>query len=59
MQFGSIRQLGQRGNQVFMRLAGNEQGAVLHLEGTEIASRVLQALEYLREQCDSTRSTAF
>jgi len=59
MQFGSIRQLGQRGNQVFMRLAGNEQDAVLHLEGTEIASRVLQALEYLREQCDSTRATGF
>lgn len=59
MQFGSIRQLGQRGNQVLMRLAGNEQDAVLHLEGTEIATRVLQALEYLREQCDSTRATGF
>lgn len=55
LHFGDIRALSQSGNRVQMRLAGNRDDAVLHLEGEQAASRVLAALQYLQQTCDSSR----
>src|SRR5690606_21925393 len=57
MHFGSIRALRQDGSRVYLRFAGEQHDAELHLEGSEIASRVYAALDFLRRQCDPAAAT--
>lgn len=59
MHFGSIRALRQDGSRVYLRFAGEQHDAELHLEGSEIASRVYAALDFLRRQCDPAAATGF
>lgn len=57
--FGSIRALRQDGSRVYLRFAGEQHDAELHLEGSEIASRVHAALDFLRRECDPAAATGF
>lgn len=57
--FGSIRALSHSGSRVAMRFAGEQEDAVLYLEGAEIAARVHDALDYLRRHCDTSAATGF
>ena len=57
--FGHIRKLGQSGPRVFLRFAGEQVDAVLHLEGEEVAARVHAAFDYLRRHCDPAAATGF
>lgn len=59
MHFGSVRALRRVGTEVRIRLAGNSDDAVLHLDAESTAKRVHDALEYLRLHCDATRATGF
>ena len=59
MHFGSIRALRQEGSRVYLRFAGEQHDAELHLEGTEMAARVHTALDFLRRHCDASAATGF
>ena len=56
---GSIRELRQSGSRVYLRFAGEQLDAVVHLEGEEIAGRVHAAFDYLRRHCDPASATGF
>src|SRR5690606_16996996 len=57
--FGSIRQARHSGARVYLRFAGEQLDAVVHLEGEEIAGRVHAAFDYLRRHCDPAAATGF
>ena len=57
--FGSIRQTRHSGSRVYLRFAGEQLDAVVHLEGEEIAGRVHAAFDYLRRHCDPAAATGF
>jgi len=59
LHFGSIRALRQDGSRVYLRFAGEQHDAMLHLEGSEMASRVHAALDFLRRECDPAAATGF
>ncbi len=57
--FGSIRQTRHAGSRVYLRFAGEQLDAVVHLEGEEVAARVHAAFDYLRRHCDPAAATGF
>src|SRR5690606_20187616 len=57
--FGSIRQTRLEGSRVYLRFAGEQLDAVVHVDSPEMAGRVRTAFDYLRQRCDPAAATGF